>query len=232
MIEEKYNRWGLVYKINKYGHTGYFAFQGNKERIQQDIANAANRTGYIQEEYKKKDFYGNYLRENDPSRKFLNSTWFKSTGLTTEDFLKNLKDAEFLKIDIDKDKISKREYNDIIYNGIYPEKDIPLVYIFKSHYYENDKDITMYLKIGFDSYRSKDNKIKDVFIIKSLHLESSVHGDKSLMLRNNKDCLDREAEKFKFINDNKYLLEHEIDLERLKYEIDSSDYPKNSERKR
>lgn len=128
-------------------------------------------------------------------------------------------------------RYQKNEYNDIIYNGKIPDKNIPLVYIFAPHYYENDKDITMYLKFGFNSYKDKDGNIKDVFVVKSCHLDGELHGDKSRIFRSEKDCIDREAEKFKFINDDKYLKEHEINYKRIENELNEYEYPRERDRR-
>lgn len=118
-----------------------------------------------------KDVNGNYYKENDASRKFEESRLYKEMNIDETDILMNLEVAELVKVDIDKDRITIKEFQDML-QGRQSTENASLVYIFRCHYYLDDKnDIPIYVKLGFGYNRDENKNIQDCLIIKSIHLD-------------------------------------------------------------
>ena len=174
------NYKNLKYKIDNLSERSGHFFISNKEKreLQTLICNEFDdyKSSQIIEEYMLKDSFGNYLKSNDASRNFLNSKFINELNIGIDDILMNLESSDLRKIDIDQDKLSSYELNEIYTNGKQPEANCPVVYIFDSYLYcGEDKAAKLYIKINFDYNKDSKGQIQDCLNIKSVHLDNIRH---------------------------------------------------------
>lgn len=165
----------------------------------------------IIKDYELKDADGNYYKSNSSSRDFEKTQLYKNMGINKLDILASLEYSEFVKADIDRDIVSNTEYKDYL-SGREPIENAPVVYVFRSWYYLDDKNVVpLYVKINFGYNRTEDKSIQDCLYIKSIHIDENLNKDKVFFFKDsNKDlCAKPVSERsYEYINENDYLKKH------------------------
>lgn len=214
-LQKNINGWKYIKTSDEGGR--FLIYFKNAIKLQEEICEEISnyRVTQIVKDYMQTDPDGNYYRTNSSSRNFEKSQLYKDMNISEYDIIENLEFAEFLKADIDKDMLTRKEHNDIL-EGRTSSNNIPVVYIFRCHYYLDDKnDIPIYVKINFGFNRDKNNNIQDCLFIKSVHLDNEKCPSKEIYYKDfdkRLHALPSWERTYKYINEDDYIRKYPEEL--------------------